>query len=75
MMRQKVTHTASCPVMRGNTIKTLFMAQREVFLLVLVGKLLPCEKSPSLMKRSLFLHGLKIKPLFSHHKISWVEVM
>lgn len=50
--------------------KTLFRAQRDVFLLVLGGKLLPCEKSLSLMKRSLFLHGLKINPLFSHHKIN-----
>lgn len=75
MIKQKVTQAASCPVMGGNTIKTLFMAQREAFLLVLVGKLLPCEKSLSLMKRSLFLHGLKIKPLFSHQKISWVKMM
>jgi hypothetical protein len=28
MIRQKVTQAASCPVMGGNAMKTLFMAQK-----------------------------------------------
>lgn len=63
MMRQKVTRAASCPVMGGNTIKTLFMAQREAFLLVLVGKLLPCEKSPPFGEKVSFLSWAENKTL------------
>lgn len=65
---------ASFPAMSGKAIKTPFMEAS----LLLVGKLLWHENPSQLHERLLFpkerLHnGLKIKHLFSPHKISWVK--
>lgn len=46
MIRQKVTQAASCPVMGGNAMKTLFMAQKGSLFAGASGKITSMWKIP-----------------------------